>query len=76
MLIEESDLDHNIKLTHWRETVPLPLKVMAFGAARFAARYEGERDNTSLVVGLSHRTGWRVSMTIRLRLSLLSFTAG
>ncbi len=44
-LIEESDLDHNLKLTHWSESVPLPVKVMAFGAARFAARYEGEADS-------------------------------
>jgi aminopeptidase N len=45
MLIEESDLDHNMKLTHWRENVPLPVRVMAFGASRFAVRYEGAPDD-------------------------------
>jgi aminopeptidase N len=42
MLVEESDLTDNLKLTHWSEKVPLPVKVMTFGAARFAVRYEGE----------------------------------
>ncbi len=45
MLIEESSLAGNLKLTHWRESEPLPVKVMTFGAARFARRYAGEVDN-------------------------------
>jgi aminopeptidase N len=45
ILIEESDLDGVMKLTHWRETVPLPVKVMAFGAAGFAVRFAGEVNN-------------------------------
>ena len=45
ILIEESDLMDGIKLTHWRESVPIPVKVMTFGAARFAVRYEGEADS-------------------------------
>lgn len=44
MMTEESDLENNMKLTHWRETVPIPVKVMTFGAARFAVKYEGEVD--------------------------------
>ena len=44
-MIEESDLSGNLKLTHWRESIPLPVKVMTFGAARFAVRYEGQVDN-------------------------------
>jgi aminopeptidase N len=44
-MIEESDIENNMKLTHWKENVPIPVKVMAFGVARFAVRYEGEVDN-------------------------------
>ena len=42
ILIEESDLMDGIKLTHWRESVPIPVKVMTFGAARFAVKFEGK----------------------------------
>ena len=45
LLIEESDLDGNMKLTHWSEKIPLPVKVMSFGAARFAVKYEGTADD-------------------------------
>lgn len=34
-LVEVSHLKNNIKLTHWKEDVPLATKVMAFGAADF-----------------------------------------
>jgi aminopeptidase N len=40
-LIEESNLAGKRKLTHWREDTPLPVKVMAFGAAEFAVQYAG-----------------------------------
>jgi aminopeptidase N len=40
-LLEESSLGGHLKLTHWSEGVPVPVKVMAFGAARFAVRYAG-----------------------------------
>jgi aminopeptidase N len=43
-LIEESYMPANTKLTHWKEEVPLAVKVMAIGAARFATRYEGSVD--------------------------------
>ena len=40
---EESDLppeqDKNLKLTHWATLYPIATKVMVFGAARFAIRY-------------------------------------
>jgi aminopeptidase N len=48
IMIEESDLNANMKLTHWRESVPIPVKVMTFGAARFAVKYEGEADKISV----------------------------
>ena len=43
-LIEESYMPGHTKLTHWKEEVPLPVKVMAIGAARFATRFEGNVD--------------------------------
>jgi aminopeptidase N len=42
IMIEESDLESNMKLTHWQESVPIPVKVMTFGVARFAVKYEGD----------------------------------
>lgn len=41
ILTEESSLEGNMKLTHWTEKVPIPVKVMTFGAARFAAQFSG-----------------------------------
>jgi aminopeptidase N len=40
-LVEESCMPRHSKLTHWKEDVPLATKVMAFGAAPFASRLEG-----------------------------------
>ena len=40
-LVEESDLPGGIKLTHWKEDVPLPTKVMTFGIASFAVQLAG-----------------------------------
>jgi aminopeptidase N len=40
-LFEESHLGENMKLTHWKEGVPLATKVMAFGAADFDIRLAG-----------------------------------
>jgi aminopeptidase N len=36
LLIEETDLPHDRKLTHWKEDEPLPTKVMVIGVADFA----------------------------------------
>jgi aminopeptidase N len=43
-LVEESDLPQGLKLTHWKEDVPLPVKVMTFAAADFAVRLAGSAD--------------------------------
>jgi aminopeptidase N len=43
-LVEEACLPHNTKLTHWKEDIPLAVKVMAIGVADFAARFEGNVD--------------------------------
>ncbi|MEM7656814.1 MAG: M1 family metallopeptidase [Bacteroidota bacterium] len=47
-LVEETDLENGTRLTHWRSTVPLPTKVMVFGAARFAVQYVGEVEGVPL----------------------------
>ncbi len=38
-LVEETDLKNGLKLTHWKESEPLPTKVMVIGVARFAVQY-------------------------------------
>lgn len=44
-LVEESYLQGNMKLTRWKEDVPLATKVMAFGAADFDFRLAGVAGN-------------------------------
>ena len=39
---EETNLPDHLRLTHWKETVALPTKVMAIGLADFAVDYPGE----------------------------------
>ncbi len=38
-LEEETDLMNGMRLTHWKEDVPIPTKVMVIGAAQFAVQY-------------------------------------
>jgi aminopeptidase N len=40
-LVEQSDLPGGTRLSHWKEDVPLPVKVMTFGAASFATQLAG-----------------------------------
>ena len=44
-LAEERHLGGEMKLSHWKEEVPLATKVMAFGAAEFDFRLEGTPGN-------------------------------
>jgi aminopeptidase N len=46
--IEESSLPGQQKLTHWKETVALPVKVMTIGAADFAVNYAGDTNGVPL----------------------------
>lgn len=46
--VEETNLDNNLKFTHWREDVPLPTKVMAIGIADFAVQSVGEVNCTPI----------------------------
>ncbi len=45
ILIEETNLPDNKKLTHWKEDVPISTKVMVIGAADFAVNLAGTVDN-------------------------------
>ena len=38
ILTEETNLADNKKLTHWKEEIPLPTKVMVIGVADFAVK--------------------------------------
>lgn len=40
-LVEESDMPDGKRITHWKEDIPIPTKVMTFGAASFAMQYAG-----------------------------------
>jgi aminopeptidase N len=42
--IEETNLPDHLKLTHWKEEVPLPTKIMVIGVADFAVNYIGDVD--------------------------------
>jgi aminopeptidase N len=46
--IEESSLDGDRKLTHWREDVPIPVKVMVIGVARFAMQESARLNDVSI----------------------------
>ncbi len=35
-IVEETNLPHDLKLTHWKEDVPLPTKIMVIGVTEFA----------------------------------------
>ncbi|HEY6977373.1 MAG TPA: M1 family metallopeptidase [Chitinophagaceae bacterium] len=41
---EETNLPNHLKLTHWKEDVPISTKVMVIGAANFAINYVGNVD--------------------------------
>ncbi len=47
-LYEESTLPEGIKLTHWKEEISIPTKVMVIGVAKFAARLAGKIGGTDI----------------------------
>jgi aminopeptidase N len=44
-VVEESPLGNGMSVTRWKEAIPIPVKVMAFGAAPFAVTLAGEVNN-------------------------------
>ena len=47
-LFEESILPEGIKLTHWKEEISIPTKVMVIGVAKFAVRLAGNIGGTDI----------------------------
>lgn len=47
-LHEESTLPGGMKLTHWKEEISIPTKVMVIGVAEFATRLAGRIDGTDI----------------------------
>ena len=53
-LVEQSSIQGNMKMTRWNENVPIPVKVMTFGVARFAVENSGDYQGiTGMGMGLS-----------------------
>lgn len=48
LLVEESDLGNNIKLTHWKQSVPVSCWLTVLGAADFAVKYVDKFDGKSI----------------------------
>jgi len=48
LLAEESSLPDGMRLTHWKESVPIPAYCMVMGAARFAVQYVDTYDGISI----------------------------
>nr|WP_314859949.1 M1 family aminopeptidase [uncultured Undibacterium sp.] len=46
--VEESSLDGDRKLTHWREDVPIAVKVMVIGVARFAMQESAKLNDVAI----------------------------
>src|SRR4029077_19281544 len=45
ILVEETNLPDHLKLTHWKEDLVLPTKVMVIGVADFAVQLVAEINN-------------------------------
>ncbi len=48
LLMEESDLGNNIRLTHWRQSVPVSCWLFVLGAADFAVKYMDRFEGKSI----------------------------
>lgn len=48
LLLEESDLGNNIKLTHWKQSVPVSCWLFVLGVADFAIKYVDKFDGKSI----------------------------
>lgn len=48
VMVEETNIDASRKLTHYQETIPIPIKIAAIGVADFAVRYEKPIENVSI----------------------------
>ncbi len=48
LLMEESDLGNNIRLTHWKQSVPVSCWLFVLGAADFAVKYVDKFEGKSI----------------------------
>jgi aminopeptidase N len=48
LLIEETDLPGGVRLTHWKQSVPIATWLYVLGAARFAVQYVDEYEGRSI----------------------------
>jgi aminopeptidase N len=48
MLMEESDLGNNLRLTHWKQSVPVSCWLFVMGAADFAVKYVDKFEGKSI----------------------------
>jgi aminopeptidase N len=48
LLLEESDLGNNIKLTHWKQSIPVSSWLFVLGVAEFAVKYVDEFKGKSI----------------------------
>ncbi len=73
-LIEESNIKKNRTLTRYRESVPVSVKVMTIGVARFAVRaLRRSRKHSHYDMGISSKSQQMVSMILPLLRRSLSF---
>ena len=55
LLLEETDLPNNTRVTHWKQSVPIASWLYVLGAARFAVRYEEPFDGKSIQTWVYHQ---------------------
>ena len=53
--IEETDLPGNMRLTHWKQSVPIASWLYVLGVARFAVQYVDEFDGKSIQTWVYHQ---------------------
>lgn len=53
--VEESDLPGGLRLTHWKQSVPISSWLYVLGVARFAVQYVDQFDNKSIETWVYHQ---------------------
>ena len=53
--VEESDLSNGLRLTHWKQSVPISTWLYVLGVARFAVQYVDQFENKSIETWVYHQ---------------------
>lgn len=53
--VEETDLPNNVRLTHWKQSVPIASWLYVLGVARFAIQYVDQFDHKSIETWVYHQ---------------------